>query len=309
MTVSRRAFLSTGATLLAGFTVDAVLPPAQAAASTAAAGSAGAPAGTTELALYRPVTVSSTDYAPTPAQFAVDRLAVVGVRGTGWRAAQGDPPWIAVDLQAPCEIEAVTLVFEAALSDKPFDGNYSNTTGDEILSSAATSFTLDVSVDGASWQTVYQTTSGPGGEVDIPLSQPVKARYVRMTSTARSNTNPVGLNGFQVYGTCSTARPPAHGWTNWGAVQQPAPPLAVAADGTVPLESGWSVTLDDFAPAGATGASLSTPATAAPGGSWLPASVPGTVQADLVAQGHLPDPVSGFNNLNVPEALSRHGWW
>jgi hypothetical protein len=310
MTVSRRAFLSTGAILLAGFTADAVLPPGQAAASTAPTGSGGAPAGTSELALYRPVTVSSTDYAPTPAQFAVDRLSLVGVRGTGWRAAQGDPQWIAVDLQAPCEIEAVTLVFEAKLSDPAFDGNYSNTTGDEILSSAATSFTLDVSADGKNWQSVYQTASGPGGEVDIPFAQPVTARYVRMTSTARSNANPVGLNGFQVYGTCPTERPPVHGWTDWGTTPQPpAPPLTIAADGTVALESGWNVTLDDFAPSGATGASLSAPTTAAPAGSWLPARVPGTVQADLVAGGHLPDPVRGFDNLEVPEALSRHGWW
>ena len=304
MTVSRRVFLTTGATLLAGFTADAVLPAAPASASAATA-----PIGAAELALYRPVTVSSTDYAPTPARFAVDRLALTGVQGTGWRAAQGDPQWIAVDLQAPCQIEAVTLVFEATASDAAFNGDYSHTTGAEILSSAATSFTLDVSADGKTWQTVYQTTSGTGGEVDIPLSTPVTAQYVRMTSTARSNTNPVGLNGFQVYGTCSTPRPPAHGWTSWDASPRQAPPLTIRPDGTVPLESGWSLTMDDLAPAGATGASLSTATASTAGGSWIAASVPGTVQADLVAGGHLPDPVSGFNNLNVPEALSRHGWW
>jgi F5/8 type C domain/Exo-beta-D-glucosaminidase Ig-fold domain/Glycosyl hydrolases family 2 len=285
MTVSRGAFLSTGATLLAGFTADAVLPAAPSAPSAAAAGSGVARAGTSDLALYRPVTVSCTDYAPTPARFAVD-------------------------LQAPCEIEAVTLVFEAAPADPPFDADYNDTTGDEILAGAATSFTLDVSADGETWQSVHQTASGPGGEVDIPLSEPVTAQYVRMTSTAPSNTNPVGLNGFQVYGTCATRRPQATGWAGWAAAPRPAPALAVAADGTVPLDSGWSVTLDDFAPGGATGASLSSAEDSIVGGSWVPATVPGTVQADFVAQGLLPpDPVGGFDKLNVPEALSRHGWW
>ena len=309
MTVSQRTFRSTGATLLGGLTADTALSAPQAAASTAGTGSA--PTETGELALDRPVTASSTDYAPTPARFAVDRLSLVGVRGTGWRAAQGDPQWITVDLQAPCEIEAVTLVFETTLADPPFDGDYSATTGDEIRSSAATSFSLDVSTDGQSWQTVYETTSGPGGEVEIPLSPSVRAQYVRLTSTARSNTNPVGLNGFRIYGTCDTERPPVTGWTSWDALPQAAPPLEIAADGTVPVESGWSITLDDFAPSGATGASLSTPAAPAASlaGSWVPSIVPGTVQADLVARGHLPDPVNGFDNLNVPEALSRHNWW
>jgi hypothetical protein len=310
MAVSRRGFLSTGATLLAGFGAGAVLPPAVAAAASTT-GSGTPPTGATDLALYRPVTASSTDYAPTPAQFAVDRLSAVGVKGTGWRAAQGDPQWIAVDLQAPCSIEAVTLVFEASLSDPAFNGNYGATSGQEVLSSAAVAFTLEVSGDGNSWQSVYRTASGAGGQMDIRLPQPVTARWIRMTSTARSSANPVGLNGFQVYGTCAVERPVVQGWTSWGTNRRTVPELAVAADGTVPLESGWSVTLDDFlASAGGVkldGASLSGPA--ADTGDWLPATVPGTVQADLVAQGHLPDPVSGFNNLDIPEALSRHAWW
>ena len=314
MAVSRRGFLSTGATLLAGFGVEAALPATRAAAATSpdpgarpSAAATGSAADSTDLALYRPVSVSSTDYAPTPARFAVDRLPSVGVRGTGWRAAPGDPQWIAVDLQAPCEIEAVTLVFEATLADPPFDGDYSNTTGQEILSSAATAFVLEVSGDGATWQSVYQTTAGTGGQMDVALAEPVTARWIRMTATARSNTNPLGLNSFQVYGTCPAKRPPAQGWTSWSGDKQTVAVPAVGADGTVPLESGWSVTLDDFVPPADTGATLSTASLDTSG--WLPATVPGTVQADLVAHGHLPDPVMGFNNLNVPEALSRHSWW
>ncbi|MEH1168270.1 discoidin domain-containing protein [Micromonospora sp. CPCC 205539] len=302
--VSRRTFLSAGATLLASIGVTAVLPDAVAAAAPATPAAAPPP---TDLARYRPVAVSSTDYAPTPGTFAVDGLPQVGVRGSGWRAAPGDPQWITVDLQAPCSVEAVTLVFEATLADGPFDGNYTDTDGDEILSSAATAYRIEVSADGRDWRSVYETTEGQGGVQAIKLPTPVTARWIRMTSTKRSNGNPVGLNGFQVYGTPLGARPAAEGWTSWDRGNtRPTPELSVAADGTVPLESGWSLTMDDFA--GTTdGAALST------GGvdvrSWLPATVPGTVLGTLVEQGHLPDPVSGFNNMRIPEALSRHSWW
>ena len=70
--ISRRGFVSAGATLLAGFGLSATTSTARASAATtdpaaphAVAGSGGATG--TDLALYRPVTVSSTDYAPTPA--------------------------------------------------------------------------------------------------------------------------------------------------------------------------------------------------------------------------------------------------
>jgi F5/8 type C domain len=309
--VSRRGFLTTSATLLASFGLGAVLPEARAAAAGRAEG-AQVPAGSrSDLALYRPVSVSSTDYAPTPAWFAVDRISEVGAKGTGWRAAQGDPQWIAVDLQAPCHIESVVLTFEATLSDPTFVGSggidpRDNTTGFEVLSAAAVAFTLDVSDDGHTWTSVYDTTAGTGGVMTITLPAPVTARWVRMTATKRSNGNPLGLNGFSVYGQSQQQRPPATGWTNWPAHGEPSPPLQAGADGTVPVESGWLLTLDDWAPS-ADGAVMSGPGIDTSG--WLPATVPGTVLASLVEQGHLPDPVYGWNSLQVPEALCKHSWW
>jgi hypothetical protein len=302
--VSRRAFISTTGGLLAGFGLGAVLPGEALAADAAGKGRAAA----SDLALYRPVAASSTAYAATPPQFAVDRLAVPGVRGSGWRAGNGDPQWITVDLQASCRIEAVTLVFEAKAGDPPFDfsgGNpWGQTTGQEILSSAAVDFRLDVSGDGSSWRTVHTASASQGGVVNVTLPSPVTGRWVRLTSTRRTNANPLGLNGFQVFGTCDRARPAAKGWTEWGT-HRGAPALTVAADGTVPLESGWDLTLDDWA--GADGVALSNPAVDT--STWLPATVPGTVLGALVEQGHFPDPVEGMNNLRIPEALSRHSWW
>ncbi|HVV23067.1 MAG TPA: discoidin domain-containing protein, partial [Pseudonocardiaceae bacterium] len=302
--VSRRRFLSTGGTLLAAFGLSATLPGTAAHASQQPAPKST----TTDLALARPVSVSSTDYAPTPAQFAVDGVAEVGVPGTGWRAGQGDPQWIAVDLQAACEVSSVVLTFEAKPGDPPFDASASrsNTSGFEIQSSYAVDFSLDVSTDGTAWTTVYHTASGTGGVTTIQLPQPVKARWVRLSASSRSTTNPLGLNGFQVYGTAKGSRPAAKAWTTWPVHHGNPPALTVADDGTVPVESGWVLTMDDWAGSAdgtvLSGANVDTSA-------WLPATVPGTVLASLVEQGHLPDPVYGMNNLEIPEALSRHAWW
>nr|WP_168720483.1 discoidin domain-containing protein [Streptomyces sp. SAT1]ANO42278.1 glycoside hydrolase [Streptomyces sp. SAT1] len=313
---SRRTVVTTGSTLLAGFSLGTVFPAAAGAAEPAedrpASGSAATgPAASGELAAYRPVEVSSQAYAPTPAEFAVDGIGDRGVRGTGWRAGAGDDPqWISVDLQAECRVDWIRLTFEADASDPvftpPSSGNpHQGTTGKEIQSSYATEFVVETSKDRRSWTSVYRTTAGTGGRVDIQLPRPVGARWVRMTARRRSSPLPLGVNGFEVYGTVEGHRPAATGWTDWGAHHTPAPALTVAADGTVPLESGWTLTLDDRA--GGDGAHLST--TGVDTSRWLPATVPGTVLGSLVEQGRLPDPVAGLNNLHVPEALSRHSWW
>ncbi|MEU3185450.1 discoidin domain-containing protein [Streptomyces sp. NPDC006923] len=305
--LSRRSVVGTGSTLLAGFGLGVVLPANSYATEQAAPGGT---ASRGELAAYRPVSVSSTDYAPTPGEFVVDKVNSVGVRGTGWRAADGDPQWISVDLQADCDVDSVRLTFEATADDPVFvpstGGNpRDSTTGQEVLSSCAVDFVIETSRDHRSWTAVYRTTSGTGGVMEIKLAKPVVARWVRMTVRKRSNANPLGLNGFEVYGKDRGHRPAATGWTDWGTHQHKAPELKVAADGTVPLESGWTLTMDDWA--GGEGAELSRPAV--DDSRWLPATVPGTVLTSLVDQGHLPDPVAGFNNLHIPEALSRHSWW
>lgn len=284
--VSRRRFLATNTTLLAAFGISAALP-----APLAAADGKGRPgAAAVELAAARPVKVSSTAYAAAVPEFAVDGIAVPGVRGTGWRAEPGDPQWIAVDLQARCTVESVELVFEAVVSDPPFvpgtGGNpRDGTDGTEILSSCAVAFTLEVSEDERKWTTVHRATDGRGGATTITLDKPATARWVRLTVTERSNDNPLGLNGFRVHGRTSAKRPAAESWTDWSMPRTPAPALAVAADGTVPLESGWALTMDDFAPAddGAvvSGSGVDT-------ADWLPATVPGTVLASSSSRGICP---------------------
>ncbi|WP_262061552.1 discoidin domain-containing protein [Streptomyces sp. STR69] len=299
--VSRRAFVTTGSGLLAGFGLGFSTPASAAPSSPVQPG---------ELALYRPVSVSSTAYAPTPGAFVVDRLNPPGVRGSGWRAGAGDPQWISIDLQTPCQVTSIRLTFEGDASDPvftpPASGNPADgTTGKEIQSSYSVEYVVETSTDHTSWTGVYRTTAGTGGVVNIQPPHPVTARWIRLTSNRRSNPNPLGLNGFEVYGTVKGHRPSATGWTDWGTRTGPAPKLAVAEDGTVPVESGWRLTLDDWAGSDGTELSKSSFDTS----SWLPATVPGTVLASLVDQGKLPDPVAGLNNLRVSEALSRHAWW
>ncbi|ROS75429.1 discoidin domain-containing protein [Cellulomonas sp. PhB143] len=304
--LTRRHFLEVNATVLASVAIATAVPGAAQALVRAPRAE-----GALDLAADRPVSVSSTAHAPTPAQFAVDGLAEVGVRGSGWRAADGAEQWIAVDLEGSCTITGVRLVFEAKEGDKAFvgasgDNPRAGTDGSEILSSYASSFRIETSTDGKAWTPVYSTTSSTGGAVDVTLDAAVTARHVRLTSLQLSTTNPLGLNGFQVFGTSGAERPDATGWTRWGSDDTPAPALEVADDGTVPVESGWRLTLDDWAGPD-DGAALAT--VGVDTSAWLPATVPGTVLASLVEQGHLPDPVFGLDNLNVPEALSRHAWW
>ncbi|MEU8632567.1 discoidin domain-containing protein [Amycolatopsis sp. NPDC048633] len=214
-----------------------------------------------------------------------------------------------MDLQGRCQVSSVVLTFEARPGDPAFDAgaSRSHTTGTEVLSSYATVFDLDVSLDGRSWRTVYSTDTGAGGVVTIPLAGAVSARWVRFSASQRSTTNPLGLNGFQVYGTSRDNRPAARGWTSFPVRDHDrAPALSVVSDGTVPLESGWALTMQDWAPS-TDGAVLSGANVDTRG--WLPATVPGTVLASLVEQGQLPDPVFGMNNMHIPEALSRHSWW
>ncbi|MGH3415804.1 MAG: discoidin domain-containing protein [Actinocrinis sp.] len=221
MAVSRRGFLSTGATLLAGFGAGAVLPDERADATTGeavASGLGAASDATADLASYRSLTVSAARHAPATVQFATGRLSAVGAgsgpRRAGLLAAAGESHWVAVDLRAPCTVEAVTLVFEAASDadlDADIDGDRDGDGG------ASVAFELEVSSDGDDWTPVYQATtlhglSRTGGQVDVELPSPVDAQWIRVTtSMAHPDAIPVNLNGIQVYGTWRGDQPGAAG--------------------------------------------------------------------------------------------------
>src|SRR5438067_1544467 len=108
---------------------------------------------TTNVALNKTATASSTENASFPAASAVD-----GNAGTRWSSAFADPQWLEVDLGASQSVCAVTLNWEAAY---------------------ATAFQIQVSTDNASWTSIFSTTTGAGGTQAL-TGLAGTGRYIRM---------------------------------------------------------------------------------------------------------------------------------
>ncbi len=131
---------------------------------------------TTNLALNKPATASSVFGANTAS------LAFDANTGTRWESAQGvDPQWVQVDLGASYNVTSVKLNWEPAY---------------------ATAFQVQVSANGSTWTTVYNTTTGTGGIQTLAVSG--TGRYVRMYGTARATQYGYSLWEFEVYGTAAT---------------------------------------------------------------------------------------------------------
>ncbi|WP_426506133.1 discoidin domain-containing protein [Dactylosporangium sp. McL0621] len=141
--------------------------------------------GTTNAALNRPATASSSENAAGPAASAVD-----GNAGTRWSSAFADPQWIQVDLGASAQVCQVVLNWEAAY---------------------ATAFQIQLSDNGSTWTTAYSTTTGAGGTQTLAVSG--SGRYVRMYGTARATQYGYSLWEFEVRQigttTTTTTSPPA----------------------------------------------------------------------------------------------------
>ncbi len=127
--------------------------------------------GTANAALNQPATASSTEGGGFPASAAVD-----GSTGTRWSSAFSDPQWLRVDLGSAKNICQVTLNWEAAY---------------------ARSFQIQTSNDGATWTTIYSTTTGTGGTQTLNVTG--SGRYIRMYGTARATQYGYSLWEFGVY--------------------------------------------------------------------------------------------------------------
>jgi hypothetical protein len=127
--------------------------------------------GTTNLALNAPTTASSEESAAYPPADATDRNA-----STRWSSAFSDPQWLEVDLGSTQPVCRVVLNWEAAY---------------------ATAFQVQTSNDGATWTTIYSTTTGTGGAQTLNVSG--SGRYVRMYGTARATQYGYSLWEFQVF--------------------------------------------------------------------------------------------------------------
>ena len=126
------------------------------------------------IAVGKPVQVSSNikDAGATVPEAAVD-----GRSDTRWSSAFSDPQWIAVDLGKPVRISKVVLDWEAAFGK---------------------SYLLEVSLDGRTWQAIYQKDDGHGGTERIEFPA-VEARWVRMRGAQRGTQYGYSLWEFRVF--------------------------------------------------------------------------------------------------------------
>jgi hypothetical protein len=135
----------------------------------------------TNLALNRPVTVSSTDLPGNAAGYAVD-----GNLSTRWSSAYSDPQWIYVDLGATYNLSRVKLTWHPQGYGK--------------------SYKIQVSPDATTWTDIYSTTTGQG-TVDDLTGLSGTGRYVRMYGTQRGTQWGYSLYEFEVYGALAVPAP------------------------------------------------------------------------------------------------------
>jgi hypothetical protein len=133
----------------------------------------------------RTVTASSVENGGTPAAYAVD-----GNTGTRWSSAATDQQWIQVDLGQSASISKVVLQWEAAYGK---------------------AYQIQTSADGATWTTIYSTTTGAGGTETLNVTG--SGRYVRMNGVTRATGYGYSLWEFQVFGSFAGSTP-ACGTTN-----------------------------------------------------------------------------------------------
>ncbi|WP_426362075.1 chitosanase [Streptomyces sp. E-08] len=143
-----------------------------------------ATAATGNLALNKPVSVSSSEDGTLTGAKAVD-----GSTSTRWASAEGvDNQWIRIDLGAGTALSRVVLKWEAAY---------------------AKAYRVEVSNDGTTWTRLYSTTSGDGGTDDLTVNG--TGRYLRVYGTQRGTSYGYSLWEVEAYGGGSTTPPPTTG--------------------------------------------------------------------------------------------------
>ncbi|MBT9392182.1 carbohydrate-binding protein [Hymenobacter sp. NST-14] len=136
------------------------------------------PPATTNLALNKPVTVSSVENAGTPGSAAVDGNSTT----TRWSSAFTDAEWLYVDLGASYNVNRVKLTWEGA-----YGRNYR----------------VEVSADRLAW-TALKTVTGNTTLLNDHTGLSGTGRYVRILGTLRGTPYGYSLYELEVYGTAAT---------------------------------------------------------------------------------------------------------
>ena len=142
------------------------------------------PPGGTNIALNKPVVVSST-FAP---QYA-GAYTVDGSPTTRWSSVFSDPQWLYVDLGQTYTVSEVILRWETA-----FGADYQ----------------VQLSDDAATWTTIRSVTNGDG-DVDDLTGLAGTGRYLRILGTRRGTQWGYSLWELEAFGTPSTPPPPPGG--------------------------------------------------------------------------------------------------
>ncbi|MGH9961367.1 MAG: discoidin domain-containing protein, partial [Pyrinomonadaceae bacterium] len=140
-------------------------------ALTGCAGTTSPPPPTTNLALNKLVTVSSTEGPAYRGSYAVD-----GNAATRWSSVYSDPQWITIDLGSLKQINRVVLKWEVAYGK---------------------SYKIQLSSDNVNWTDIYSTTAGTGGLNDLTVSG--TGRYLRMYGTVRGTAWGYSLWEMEAY--------------------------------------------------------------------------------------------------------------
>jgi PKD repeat protein len=131
----------------------------------------------TNLALKRPVKVSSVEKAGVEGPKAVDGIPANPPPGTRWSSARTDAQWIEVDLGAVRNVGYVLLRWEAAYGKE---------------------YRIQTSTGGGVWTTVHTRTGGDGQIDVIPFTQR-GARWVRMYGVKRATAYGYSLWEMEVF--------------------------------------------------------------------------------------------------------------
>jgi len=132
---------------------------------------------TNNLALNKPVTVTSSESATYPASNLVD-----GNSSTRWASAFADPQTVVVDLQSKYDLNKITVIWEAAY---------------------ASAYSISISPDSLTWTQVVNVTAGVAGTTNFTVTG--TARYVRLIGTKRATAYGYSLYELQVFGSSSTS--------------------------------------------------------------------------------------------------------
>ena len=195
---------------------------------------------------------------------------------SAWMSAGKGEEWVYVDLGAACTFDRVVLSWIRRASEGA----------------------IEISDDAATWKSVAPLPAA-GTTDDIKLSQPAKARYVRVLMKKPSAAEETSLaapgyilSELEVFGKGG--------------------PLPVAKAAPAPTESrmdlaggGWRIQRDSLVKAD--GATLSKPGFA--DGAWLPATVPGTALVSYLNAGALPDPNFADNQNMISDSFFHADFW